>query len=53
VSNFEDAMLDLPIVSPKDDADRSFEAFTDRIPELETKVVVILEPVLEAKKPKK
>jgi hypothetical protein len=53
VSNFEDAMLDLPIASPKDDADRSFEAFTDRIPDLETKVVVILEPVLEAKKPKK
>jgi len=54
VSNFEDAMLDLPIASPKDDADRSFEAFTDRIPEIGTKVVVILEPVLEAKKnPKK
>jgi len=53
VSNFEDAMLDLPIASPKDDADRSFEAFTERIPDLETKVVVILEPVLEEKKPKK
>jgi hypothetical protein len=53
VSNFEDAMLDLPIASPKDWADRSFEAFTERIPALETKVVVILEPVLEAKKPKK
>ena len=53
VSNFEDAMLDLPIASPKDDADRSFEAFTERIPALETKVVVILEPVLEEKKPKK
>lgn len=53
VSNFEDAMLDLPIASPKDDADRSFECFTERIPEVETKVVVILEPVLEEKKPKK
>ena len=53
VSNFEDAMLDLPIASPKDDADRSFEAFTERIPALETKVVVILEPVLEEKKAKK
>lgn len=52
VSNFEDAMLDLAIASPKDDADRSFEAFTERIPDLETTVVVILEPVLE-KKPKK
>jgi hypothetical protein len=53
VSNFEDSMLDLPIPSPKDDADRSFEAFTDRIPDLETKVVVILEPMLEEQKPKK
>jgi hypothetical protein len=53
VSNFEDAMLDLPIASSKDDADRSFEAFTERIPPLETKVLVILEPVLDGKKPKK
>ena len=53
ISNFEDAMLDLPIASPKDNDDLAFEAFTERIPALETKVVVILEPVLEAKKPKK
>src|SRR5262249_46786817 len=53
VSNFEDAMLDLPIASPKDDNDRSFECFTERIPDVETKVVVILEPVLEATKLKK
>jgi hypothetical protein len=53
VSNFEDAMLDLPIASPKDDADRSFEAFTERIPELEAKVTLILEPVLDERKPKK
>jgi len=53
ISNFEDAALDLPIASPKDDADRSFEAFTERIPERDTKVVVILEPVQEAKKKKK
>jgi hypothetical protein len=53
ISNFEDAMLDLPIPSPKDDADRAFEANTDKIPDLETKVVVILEPILDGKKPKK
>jgi hypothetical protein len=54
ISNFEDAMLDLPIPSPKDDADRAFEAFTERIPDKETKVVVILEPELDPKKkPKK
>ena len=50
VSNFETALLDLPIKSPKDNADLVFVAFTERIPPLETKVVVILEPVLEDKK---
>jgi hypothetical protein len=50
VSNFEDAMLDLPINSPKDNSELAFEAFTERIPPLETKVRVILEPILEAKK---
>jgi hypothetical protein len=49
VSNFETALLDLPIKSPKDNADLVFVAFTERIPPLETKVVVILEPVPEAK----
>ncbi len=53
VSNFETALLDLPINSPKDDADRIFVANTERIPPLETKVIVILEPVVEAKKDKK
>lgn len=53
VSNFEDAMLDLPIASSKDDADRAYVAFTDRIPPLETKLAVILEPVLDGKKDKK
>jgi hypothetical protein len=50
VSNFEDAMLDLPIASSKDEAARAFEAFAERIPEVGTKVVVILEPVLETKR---
>lgn len=49
VSNFETAMLDLPINSPKDNAELQFEAFTDRIPPLQTKVTVILEPVPEKK----
>jgi hypothetical protein len=53
VSNFETALLDLPIKSPKENADRFFTAFTERIPPLETKVAVILEPVLEDKKDKK
>jgi hypothetical protein len=53
VSNFEDAILDLPINSSKDNADLSFEAFTERIPPVGTKVVVTLEPVLDAKKGKK
>jgi hypothetical protein len=53
ISNFETALLDLPIKSPKENADRFFTAFTERIPPLETKVVVVLEPVLEAKKDKK
>jgi hypothetical protein len=50
VSNFEDAMLDLPINSPKDNSELAFEAFTERIPPLETKVRVILEPIPEKKK---
>jgi hypothetical protein len=53
VSNFETALLDLPIKSPKDDAERFFIANTERIPPLETTVVVILEPIVEAKKEKK
>jgi hypothetical protein len=52
VSNFEDAMLDLPINSSKDNAELSFEANTERIPALGTKVVVTLEPVATAKKGK-
>jgi hypothetical protein len=53
ISNFETALLDLPIKSPKDNADLIFVANSERIPPLGTKVVVILEPALEAKKDKK
>jgi hypothetical protein len=49
VSNFADAMLDLPINSPKDNADLIFEANTKRIPALETPILVILEPLPDAK----
>jgi hypothetical protein len=45
VSNFEGAMIDLPIKSSKENADLEFECFTDRIPPVDTKVTIILEPV--------
>jgi hypothetical protein len=50
VSNFETALLDLPIKSPKDNADLVYVAHTERIPPLETKVVVVLEPLPAPKK---
>jgi hypothetical protein len=46
VSNFETALLDLPFKSSKDDRDRSFVAWTERIPPEDTPVTVILEPIL-------
>lgn len=52
VSNFESALLDVPIKSSKDDADRGYEAWTDRIPPVGTEVTVILEPVV-AEKPRR
>jgi hypothetical protein len=53
VSNFETAMLDLPIKSPKDNDDLAFEANTERIPPLETRVLIILEPAPAKAKDKK
>lgn len=53
VSNFEGAMLDLPINSSKNNAELEFEAFTERIPPVGTSVTVILEPVLEKNKKEK
>lgn len=50
VSNFPSALLDLPVNSPKDNADLAFVAFTERIPPEKTKVIVILEPVPEERK---
>jgi hypothetical protein len=50
LANFETAMLDLPILSSKEAADLNFEAWTDRIPAMDSQVTVILEPVLPPKK---
>ncbi len=45
ISNFDTALLDLPIVSSRANDELLFEAFTERIPPEKTPVVVILEPV--------
>jgi len=50
ISNFESALLDLPIKSSKLNAELVFEANSDRIPPVGTKVTVVLEPVAEKKK---
>jgi hypothetical protein len=50
LSNFETAMLDLPISSSTDNDDLFFEANTDRIPAMESRVWVVLEPIREKKK---
>ncbi len=47
--NMESALLDLPVLSPKRPDDRLWEANTAQIPPLDTKVVVVLEPVLPRK----
>ncbi len=50
VSNFASATLDLPIQSSSSNAELLFDAFTDRIPPLGTKVTVVLTPKKKAKK---
>lgn len=50
LSNFADAMLDLPVKSSKEAAELIFEINTPRIPPLRTPVIVTLEPVVEKKK---
>jgi hypothetical protein len=52
VSNFDTAMLDLPIRSSDKNAELEFEAWTERIPAKDTPVTIILEPVPDAKKDK-
>lgn len=51
VSNFPTAMLDLPINSSVDDAQRLFQAHTERIPALGTAVRLVLAPKFPAEKP--
>ncbi len=51
ISNFVDSMLALPVEVSRDNASLNFEAWTDRIPPLLSKVWVILEPA--NKKPAK
>jgi hypothetical protein len=53
VSNFDCSLLDLAVRSSAENANLSYEAFTERIPVLETKVQVILEPVAAEKAKKK
>jgi hypothetical protein len=45
VSNFESALLDLPIKSSKANSELAFEANSDKIPPVGTRVTVIFEPV--------
>ncbi|HVX58969.1 MAG TPA: YdjY domain-containing protein [Pirellulales bacterium] len=47
VSNFPTAMLDLPIESSDKAGQLAFDAFTERIPPLGTKVTIVLKPVLK------
>ena len=44
VSNFASAILDLPIASSANDADRSFIANTEKIPPIGTEVFLVLRP---------
>lgn len=50
ISNFPDSMLDLPVEVSKDDNALAFQAFTEKIPPLGSKVWVILEPAAEKEK---
>jgi hypothetical protein len=49
ISNFPYSMLEVPVEVSKDDANLVYEARTERIPPLRSKVWVILEPVPEKK----
>lgn len=53
LANFDTALLDIPVSSPRDNAELYFEAITEKIPPQETKVRVILEPVPEKGNQKK
>jgi len=49
VSNFPDAMLDVPARSTDSNEDLLFEAFTENIPPRGTKVTIVLVPEIEKK----
>ncbi len=49
VSNFPSAMLDLPVPSSQDNQHLAYEAFTERIPPLGTRVRLVLTPKLDKK----
>jgi hypothetical protein len=49
ISNFPYSMLEIPVEVSKDDANLVYDARTERIPPLRSKVWVILEPVIEKK----
>jgi hypothetical protein len=52
VANFASSIVDLAVKSSTTDADHSFETFSERIPPIDTQVVVILSPTpREAAKP--
>ena len=53
VSNFPDAMLDLPIESSQSNEELLYTPFTERIPPQGTRVLLYLKPVLDGKKLKK
>jgi len=50
VSNFPDAMLDLPIESSQSNEELLYTPFTERIPAQGTRVLLYLKPVLDEKK---
>ena len=50
VSNFPDAVLDVPFASTSNDADLEYEANPDKVPDLETPVEVVLTPAKDADK---
>jgi hypothetical protein len=51
--NFDTSLIDVDALSDRSQSLPGFDAFTERIPPLDTKVTVILEPILDNKKGKK
>jgi hypothetical protein len=49
ISNVPTALLDLPINSPKSLEERAYEPFTERLPPLDSKVEILLEPAAPPK----